>query len=188
MIEQVLTRIGDMIIQPKYMWRRIEKEDTTLEKIFSEYLSVLALIPTFAGFLGSLFRGSRFVVSFFWAIFFYVFLLIGAYALMQIIKYLAVNFKVNVNEISVYKFVAYSMTPFWVIGLFLLVPFFHWLTILGLYGFYIYLEGLFTLFNIPKEEKINFAVIAVLALILVLVFVFALAGLLSGMKVPLLKI
>src|SRR5260370_880776 len=54
---------------------------------------------------------------------------------------------------------AYSHTPLWLAGIFLLIPGLNCLLILGLYGFYLLRVGLPMLMKVPDDKALPYAAI-----------------------------
>jgi hypothetical protein len=62
---------------------------------------------------------------------------------------------------------AYSFTPVWLAGIFLLVPGASFLVLLGLYGFYLMWLGLPALMNAPRDKTLPYVLaIAICAILL----------------------
>jgi hypothetical protein len=60
--------------------------------------------------------------------------------------------------VSAFKLAAYSYTPAWLAGIFLIVPGLHFLISLGLYGLYILYTGMPQLILCPPQRALKFAV------------------------------
>lgn len=186
-MEKLVERVIGILFKTEETWAKIKEEETSATQLFKEYVAILAACPAIAGFLGSIFKGSNLFNSLLWGILFYLLSLAGVWVSVQIIRFLASNFKITHDELSIFKLIAYSYTAFFVSGIFFIIPRLYWLTILGLYGFYVYSLGLTYLLDCPKQEKFNFTIISVIAIIIILSLVFGLSGSISGIKVSYLK-
>jgi len=87
-----------------------------------------------------------------------------------IIDALAPRFGAQKSFPNALKLAVYSHTPAWLAGIFLLVPGLSFLTILGLYGFYLLWTGLPPLMRTPREQALPYAAaVVVCALVLAIV-------------------
>ena len=187
-MENLLKRVVGILLRPDETWAEIKEEQTTMYQIVGEYAAVLAAGPAIAGFLGSIFSGSNFFVSLLWGVLYYAFSLAGVWSITKVLNFLATNLNIEHDEVTILKLVAYSYTAFFISGIFFIIPPLYWLSVGGLYGFYLFYAGVFHLLECSKEEKLDFAVISMFAVALILILVFALAGIISGINVSYLKI
>jgi MFS family permease len=183
MIEQIVERVTGILLHPNETWDKIKQEQTSMEKLFKEYLAILAAAPAIAGFFGLVFRGENFFLSLSWGALFYVLSLLGIWLLSYAIKFLAENFKITHDELSILKLVAYSFTAFFVAGIFFIIPPLSWLSVLGLYGFYLYYTGISNLLKCPIEQKFNFTVISSFAIFIVLILIIKLADSIANVNI-----
>ncbi len=58
---------------------------------------------------------------------------------------------------AAFRLVAYSLTPMWLTGIFLLIPGLHFLIVLGLYGLYLLFKGMHVLLRLPAAQAFMFA-------------------------------
>ena len=72
---------------------------------------------------------------------------------------LAPRFGAEKNFPNAVKLSAYSHTPLWLAGIFLLIPGLNFLLILGLYGFYLLWVGLPMLMKVPNDRALPYAAI-----------------------------
>ena len=186
-MEKVVDRAMGIILRPEETWVTIKDEETSVSQMFKEYLAILAIIPAVAGFLGAVFK-TGFFNALVWGVLFYALSLGGVWIAAKVLSFLATNLRIEHDDLSVFKLVAYSYTAFFIAGIFFLIPPLNFLSIVGLYGFYLFYLGLSQLLECSKEEKFNFTVISMFAFALILVISFALAGLISGIEVPYLRV
>ena len=81
------------------------------------------------------------------------------YIIAGVIDLLAPRFGVEKNFPNAVKLSAYSHTPLWLAGIFLLIPGLNFLLILGLYGFYLLWVGLPMLMKVPNDKALPYAAI-----------------------------
>lgn len=187
-MNDLIERLKAILLNPKTSWAGMRAEETTINKIYNEYFALLALIPSIAGFFGSIFKGNNFFRSLVWGTFYYVLSLVGVWCVVKIIEFLAKNFKLELDDLTIYKLVAHTYTPIFVAGVFFLIPPLSWLSISGLYGFYLFILGVTDLLTSNREEQFNFTIISLLSIVMVLIFVFVISELISGVNVTYLKI
>jgi hypothetical protein len=136
----------------------------------------LALIPAIAGFIGASIIGVTVSVGTFRvplltgllnAVIAYLFSFVLVYVVALIIDALAPSFGTARHFPSALKLSVYSFTPAWLVGIFLLVPGLSFLTILGLYGFYLLWTGLPIVMRTPRERTLAYAASVTLAALVV---------------------
>jgi len=106
----------------------------------------------------------------------YVLTFVIVYVVALIVDALAPTFSGRKNFESALKVTAYSYTPFWICGIFLLIPGLRFLTILGLYGFYLLWLGLPLLMKSPQDKSLAYTA----AVVIVAVVIGVVIGLIMG--------
>ncbi|MCK8785879.1 YIP1 family protein [Roseomonas sp. NAR14] len=182
----ISTRAKRIIMDPAAEWRVIATEATTTADLFRGYAAPLALIPAVCGFVGSILllsvlgmgRGS-FVGGLLQAIIGYVLGLAGIWVVGKIIEFLAPKFGGSASETDAMKLAIYSSTASWLAGVFLLIPFLGILTILGLYGLYIFYRGAPVVARVPESQTLVFTLAVIVVTIVISVLVGYLAALIA---------
>ena len=164
-------RVLAILIDPAAEWPRIEKEPDDPPYLLIRYVAPLALIPSVCGFIGACVIGvlmpgagplrAPLLAGIFGAIFGYLesFALILLLAL--IVSLAAPLFGGRRNFANALKLTAYSYTPVWLTGIFLLLPGLRFLVLTGFYGVYIFAAGLPLLMKSSKEKTPSFAALIV---------------------------
>ncbi len=178
-------RVKGIVLNPKQEWQTIAGETTTIADLYKSYIVILAAIGPVASIIGmsiigiSLpFAGSYRVPigsSLSSAIVQYVLILAGVYILALVINALAPTFSGEKNINQAFKVAAYSYTPGWLAGIFMMIPALGILGILGLYGLYILYLGLPLLMKAPPEKAMGYLVAVIVAAIVI----FAIIGAIS---------
>jgi hypothetical protein len=164
-------RAKAMLLDPYTEWSAIERESGDPAYLLSRYVAVLALVPAVCGFVGAsvigvvvpgtgLVRASLFD-GFFGAIFGYATAFGIVLILALIIDLLAPLFSGRKDFDSAFKLAAYSYTPVWLTGIFLLLPGLRFLILLSFYGAYVLALGLPRLMKSPAQKSYGYAVIVV---------------------------
>jgi Yip1 domain len=136
----------------------IEAEHDTLFDLLISYVAILAAIPELAHFIGQSFVGyTPIVPNLVRALVVYFVTFAMVYIIAGVIDLLAPRFGAEKNFANAVKLSAYSHTPLWLAGIFLLVPGLSFLLTLGLYGFYLLWIGLPMLMKVSDDKALPYA-------------------------------
>jgi hypothetical protein len=174
----LVQRAKSIILTPDAEWAKIDSETTSIQKLYAEYVAILAAIPAVCGAVGGLVFGYGAMgfrirpsiggaIS--GAIANYVLALIAVFVLALVIENLAATFGGTKDRLQAFKVAAYSGTAGWLAGVFALVPAFGFLRILGLYGLYLLYLGLPKLMKAPQDKALAYTALVVVAAIVVMV-------------------
>lgn len=173
----ILERVKGILLKPKDEWPVIEREPGDVQSIFKEYVAILALIPAVCGFIATSIVGidlgplGTLRLSIFQgllnAIATYLLSLALVYVVALIADALATGFGGQKNFGNALKLTAYSYTPFWLAGVFVIIPWLGWLAVLGLYGLYLLYVGAPVMMKVPKEKSVFYTVILVVCAIVI---------------------
>lgn len=172
----VVQRAKAMILAPKQEWELIDREQYEVKDLYTNYVMLLAAIPAVAGFIGFSVIGLGGILSTYripipsgiaHMVLDYLFALGMVYVLALVIDGFAPTFGGHKNFLQALKLAVFSSTPMWLAGVFLFLPAFMILTLLGLYGLWLLWLGLPLLMNV-HDEKIApyFVVIVVMSIVL----------------------
>src|SRR5215468_9587357 len=131
---KLLNRVKAILLTPQAEWKVIERERDTLGDLLIKYVAILAAIPEVAHFIGqSLIAGSAPIVpNLVRAVVVYAVAFAMVYIIAGVIDLLAPRLGAEKNFPNAVKLSAYSHTPLWLAGIFLLIPGLNFLLILGL--------------------------------------------------------
>jgi hypothetical protein len=173
----LVDRVKNIILTPKTEWPVIDREPGDVPYIFTNYVAILAAIPAVCGFVGMSIVGMSLpglgsvrmpvATGLLNAIIGYLLTFAIVYAVALIVDALAPTFGGRKNFESALKVTAYSYTPSWIVGIFLLVPGLRFLTILGLYGLYLLWLGLPVLMRSPQDKSLGYTVAVVVCAIVI---------------------
>lgn len=184
----LVARVQGLILKPGEEWKKIKSEPQTVADLFKSYLLPLAAIPAAAQFLGfwligvSLpFRGTfrmSLGVSLGRAIVSYILSLASVFILALIINALAPTFSSKPDQVQSLKLAAYSLAPYYVAGIFYLVPVLSFLVMIaGIYSLYVlYLGFKSGLMETPPEKIMGYFVITLLIGIVLMLVVSLVVG------------
>jgi heme/copper-type cytochrome/quinol oxidase subunit 1 len=180
----VMQRAKAILADPQAEWERIARETEDPAVLLTNYVALLAIIPSLFGFIGACLIGvigkdgtvlrASLVDGAFGAIFGYV---VGCAIVLVLalgIYVLAPLFGGRRGFDNAFKLAVYSFTPVWLCGIFLLLPGLHFLALLGLYGLYLLWLGTTRLTKVPEQMALTFA-IAMAAFAAALVYAAAVA-------------
>ena len=158
-LRKLVDRIKAILLTPQTEWKVIEAEHDTLFDLLISYVAILAAIPELAHFIGQSFIGgyTPVVPNLVRAIVVYFVTFAMVYVIAGVIDLLAPRFGAEKNFANAVKLSAYSHTPLWLAGIFLLVPGLNFLLILGLYGFYLLWIGLPMLMKVSDDKALPYA-------------------------------
>ncbi|RKX70900.1 YIP1 family protein [candidate division WOR-3 bacterium] len=179
-------RVKAILFRPKEEWPVIAGESTNVSELYQRYILILAAIGPVASIIGMSIVGvtvpmiGTFRVplgtSLASAIVRYIISVISVYILALIIDALAPSFAGEKNRLQALKVAAYSLTPFWVVGILSLIPALGFLQILGLYSFYLLYLGLPVLMKSPKEKSLGYTIVVIIVMILISLIIGAISG------------
>jgi hypothetical protein len=178
-------RARAILLAPRKEWPIIAGERATLSNLFVRYVAVLALIPAIALFLGSSIIGNftTFGSGLIRAVIGYVLTFAAVYITGLVIDGFAPSFEAVRNFPNAMKLAVYSHTAFWLAGIFFLVPGLTFLTVLGLYGFWLLWTGMPLLMLASPERLIPYALVVVTIAIVLGLLTWIVPGLILNMIV-----
>lgn len=165
-IKALINRSSGIILNPQLEWQKINEETSGTKDVLMNFVLPYLVLNFIASVIGS-FLFSPFFVSTFYII---------AYALVNVIVYLVVlyltpiilqalsnSFSAEVDKTKVFKLIAYTFTPSYIIGILVgLFPLLSILSIVGLYGLYIMWIGFDIMIKMPADKKVGFYIVSLL--------------------------
>jgi len=181
----IVERVKSILLSPKEEWEVIKGEETTVQELFTQYAVILAAIPAIAGLIGFSAFGYGFGIrlpigsSIGWAILTYVLSLIGTYVVGFIIDSFAPTFGSTKDLTASMKVAIYASTASWVGGIFNLIPFLSFISMLaGIYSLVLMYMGLKSIKDVPEEKMVGYFITVLVVTIVVYLIVGAIT---SGM-------
>jgi hypothetical protein len=168
-----LRRIIAILADPAGEWVVIEKESGDAAYLLSRYVAPLALIPAVFGLIGACVVGAvvpgvglvraLLAAGLVGAVFGYIMSCATVVCLGALIRLLAPAFGGQRDFNAAFKLAAYSYTPIWLTGIFLLAPGLRFLDLVGFYGAYILWTGAAPLTKVPAQKIPAFTAILVVS-------------------------
>lgn len=162
----LVERVKSILLTPKTEWPAIEREPGDVNYLFINYVAILAAIPAVCGFIGSLVARLPIGAALAFAVLNYVLTFVGVYIMALIIDALAPTFGGQKNSANALKLASYFPTPFWLVGVFSVIPGLRFLGILGLYGLYLLWTGLSPLMRSPEDKSLVYAAAVIVCAII----------------------
>ena len=171
----LVERAKGILQNPKSEWKAIEGEPDDVGALFWNYVVPLAAIPPVAAFIGTSITGYvgfrlGFVSGLVRATMVYVLSLASVFVTAYVIDFLAETFRGQRNFGNALKVSVYAPTAAWLASIFDVNPAIAFLSLMGLYSFYLLFTGLAALMKPPPNKVLLYTVS-----VSVCVFVFWLA-------------
>ena len=164
----LVERVKAILRRPQSEWPVIAREPGDPTDLFTGYVAILALVPAIAGFIGVSIVGVRVgggsvarlsvISGLFSAIFGYLLTFVVVYLIGVLINVLAPSFGGRRGFEKALRLAVYSFTPYWLAGVFMLVPAGRALAVLGLYGGYLTWVGLPFVMGVPRQRALLMAI------------------------------
>jgi len=169
MLNKLLGRVLNVLLQPKREWPVIAQEETDPATLYLQYIAILALIPAVAGFVslalvGTLYAGRLDAGIALWAsVTGYVMSLVMVFVIAFIADALAPSFDGQKDFNQALKLTAYAMTASWVAGVLTFLPVIGWLVSVlgGLYSLYLFYLGTPILMKVPEQKAVGYTAVIV---------------------------
>ncbi len=161
----------NVLKEPNKFWRG-EKEEVKPEVVFSDYYLPLVLLVGLAVFVGELIKGSEVLFSYAVAksvreIISYV---LQFYLSVYLLNELLTSVGGVKNKLLVTRLVAYSFLPFLIVSFLTgLFPGLYIINLLGLYGIFLFVQGVKGSLNIVPENQNRYTMLALLLIFLIFI-------------------
>lgn len=154
----LVARIRAIMMSPQAEWPVVASESGDAPAL--RYIAVLALIPALARLIGGWLIGGYTPISaaLIGALASYALSFATIFVVALAADLLAPKFGGQRGYSNALRLTAYSFTPVWLAGVFLLVPGASFLVLLGLYGLYLMWTGLPVLMQAPRERTLTYVV------------------------------
>jgi hypothetical protein len=182
---KLVERAKNILLTPVIEWAVIKGEKLTIKEMFLKYAVYLAAIPAIAGFIGSvggviltsLFRRNYIYRPSFGSILLQILLALillvlsyllnlgGAYLLAFVIDLLAPTFGCSKNLPDSIKIAVYSLTAYWVAGVFNFIPIINILFLMagGAYSLYLIFLGMQKIKAVAQDKMVGYFVVTIVA-------------------------
>lgn len=169
LLSGIYYRCRNLILQPKVEWECIKTEQTPMRQLVRSFLFPLLIAVALASVLGKIFStlnigyAAELLLSEGLHEFFGIF--IATYASVFMINELVKSFGGTRDLHKTASLVIYSMVPYLLVSIVVgLIPSLYALSVLGLYSFFLFYEGVQLLFDIPAQRMFGFFITAVMLL------------------------
>jgi Yip1 domain len=168
----LVARAKDIVLRPRTEWSAVDREASEISDLFVSYVAVLAAIPAVCALIRRVLVGVPLMTALSIAITAYVLSCLSVYVMALIVDRLAPYFAGRRDFENALKLIAYSATPVWLAGVFLLIPGLGFLVLFGLLdAVYLLWLGIPALMRVPHHRALA-CTGAVLVCLIVVVAVF----------------
>lgn len=182
--EFILSRAFGLLRDPKSEWEQIRTEQTTIPNITLGYVMPLAAAFSLCGLIGSYaFMSIRPALdqALIGAVVTFLAMTALVFLLGIMINAVAENFDADRNDLAAQKVAAYSMTPFFLSGIFWLWPPLWWLTFVAIaMSVFLLYRGLPALMKAPADRAVGYTTTVGIAGFVAFIIVFAVSGCVTG--------
>jgi hypothetical protein len=183
----LVERIKGILLNPKSEWAAIEREPGDAGHLFSNYVAIVAAIPPVCSFIRGVVIGFGpfhvgVVSGLIQAVIVYALTLAGVYVTAFVLDFLAGPFGGRRNFDNAMRVSAYTPTAAWVAGVFNLIPFLGFLSILGLYSLYLLHTGIVALMRPPADKAVLYTVAAVICVVVIWVVILGVPAAVFGIR------
>jgi len=173
-MKDLFEKVKNLLFDPVNSWNIIKEEQMDIKKFLFSYVFILAAIRPICQFIGFVILGRAFgfKISFFGGIFSltisYVISVGGLFLASFIMGQLSttLNYKKDFQEH--FKLICYSLTPYWILSAFYIIPPISLISIIGaLYSLYLLYLGAPIIIDVSKEKIIIYILIVIIILIII---------------------
>jgi hypothetical protein len=159
----LVERAKAILQKPHAEWKVIGAEEGSVGSDFLHYAAVLALIPPVAVYVGLAFTGYvgfriEPVGGLVRAVIFYGLLLASVIVLALVVNGLAGIFGGTRNFTNALKVAIYAPTAFWLAAVFAIQPPLAFLSVMGVFSFYLLHTGIVALMKPPARRAVSYTV------------------------------
>jgi hypothetical protein len=160
-------RVWKVLLDPSEGWRACAVESTSVARLYRHDILPLAAVPTAALYGGFVLRSAAagrsdaVIAALPAAMLSYASALALPLLTAAILARLAPRFGASGTLVDALKLTAYASIPYWVSGVWYLVPFLAPLVVVGVaYGVYLFFVGLAPVLKAPYEQRVPLIVVS----------------------------
>jgi hypothetical protein len=175
-IKTLIERVRRLFLEPNETWESIKLEPVTVSDLLREYILKLAAVPAAAHFLG------WWAVTGFWtsvtrSLLLYFLAVAAVWSTSKAIFLLAPQFGAEDDELKAFKLATFSLTPYFLSGVFYLIPpLMVFVPLGGMFGVYLLYKGLPVVMEIPTAKAQSYAAMVSIAMFLTFLIIGKLTG------------
>ncbi len=183
-----VSRVINMMTKPKSEWVNVLNETPVTQKLFI-YAIILLLIPAVCSFIAYGFIGVKAMGYTFkspsmglqQALSSFIGGFLSVYLTAYVVNILATSFDSVKDFGRSLQLVIYSMTPYWVAGLFFLIPGFQPIVFLiGIYSIALMYKGMPIIMRTPQHKAAGYLIVSIIVLIVIQIIVVFILGVILG--------
>jgi hypothetical protein len=185
----IVARAKGILMDPSAEWAMIATETDPPKQVFLRYALPLALISPLASVIGGQLFGLggfgisielSLMASLTIAVVSFVLSLVSLWVIAFVANLLSPKFGGKDDFPAAFRWVAYSWTAAWLVGIFSIIPMLGILGILGLYSLYLLYKGASPVMGVPQDKAAGYTAVTIVAAILAMIVVNVLVGLFTA--------
>jgi hypothetical protein len=183
---KMIERIKNIILKPGEEWNMINQEEASVKEVITNYLLILAFIPAFCQFIYYGIIGVQLpvfgymegviVLGIRYAAITYISIVVAVFVAAYVIDALAPNFGSEQDYNKSLLLVIYSYIPVFITAIFFIIPYLGFFSILGLYGLYIFYQGIGVMKKTPADRIAAYFIVSILVAVAILLILWYVLG------------
>ncbi|MEJ5273664.1 MAG: Yip1 family protein [Spirochaetota bacterium] len=173
-MKELFERVKNILFNPLESWQKIKEEQEDIKTFLTSYVLILSAIIPLAQFFGFVIFGRIFGIriNFFKGlldlIISYFVQITGIILASFVMSQLSVTLNYKKDFMAHFKLICYSLTPYWILGIFYLIPPIWLVSLIGaLYSIYLIFLGADKIIEISREKTFIYIIILVIILFII---------------------
>ncbi len=174
LFNDLLTKVKKVLFDTINFWQEIKDEQLNIKQFFFSYVLILAAIGPVSQFIGYVIIGRAFGfrISIFGGllnlIISYAISIAGLFLYAFIMNQFADTLSYKKDFNSHLKLICYSLTPYWILSIFYIIPPLALISLIGgLYSLYLLYLGAQNIIDIPKEKVFIYIIVLIVLVAIV---------------------
>ncbi|HEX2983449.1 MAG TPA: Yip1 family protein [Ignavibacteriales bacterium] len=165
-----------ILLSPYKEWHAIKNESVSISDIITRYAMPIALLPVIAGIIRMSVEGFPLYAAVRWGVLSYALNMGGVFLIAYMLDSLAPSFGSAKNMNASIKTVAFSLTPYWLGGIFTGIYIISIISLLaGIYSLYLFYLGIQIVKETPQEKTFGYYLVSLLLAVAVFIVINAIA-------------
>lgn len=172
----ITENVKGIFLNPKKEWHIIKNESISISDIITRYAMPLALLPVIAAIIRLSAGGLSLYAAVRWGVLSYALNIGGIFLIAYMLDSLAPSFGSTKNMNASIKTVVFSLTPYWLGGIFAGIYIVSIISLLsGVYSLFLFYLGVRIIKEPPREKFFGYYLVALLLAIAVFIVINAIA-------------
>jgi hypothetical protein len=165
-----------ILLSPYKEWHVIKNESVSISDIITRYAMPIALLPVIAGIIRMSIEGFPLYAAVRWGVLYYALNIGGVFLIAYMLDSLAPSFGSAKNMNASIKTVVFSLTPYWLGGIFAGIYIISIISLLaGIYSLYLFYLGIKVVKEPPQGKTFGYYLVSLLLAVAVFIVINAIA-------------